>query len=122
MANEIEVTARLKINDGTASIMEMAQALTQFDLTGSHYIHNIQLLSTSAEALVLGDVATLGWSFFKNLDATIIIQIIAASGETPIIALEGGEIAMFRFDTGITAPFVDAASGTPNLEYLLIEN
>lgn len=84
MANEINIQAILTIQRSTPPMQ--ASGALDITQTGKHCICNIQNIGTSAESLVFGDSATLGYVFIKNLDATNYVQLGLDSGVTQIFA------------------------------------
>jgi hypothetical protein len=118
-ANEITVTlslAYLKSNVSTSKTLTAGV----FSQNGSpvKYVQNVQNVGTSEEALVIGDITTLGWVWFKNLDATNPVSIRQGTGGTNMVKLMPGECACFRF--GVNAPYVIATGSAVELEYLLL--
>jgi hypothetical protein len=101
-ADEIAVTALLKVANGEFSLERRAQNV-KFDQTNQSSSYNIQNIGTaSAEQItIIADVATNGWAYFKNLStvATQTVDIgVQDTGSTFIafIQLKGTEIAMLR--------------------------
>jgi hypothetical protein len=81
MANEIQISAALTINRSGATFTGTgSSSITQ---AGSPNIANTQVIGTSTEALVIGDVTAVGYLFLKNLDASNRIDISLA---TPVVA------------------------------------
>ena len=73
MAREITASASLTASKGGASVSASA-AITN-DMAGDQMLTNVQNIGTSAEALVLGDITTIGFLFVKNLDATNYVEV-----------------------------------------------
>lgn len=68
MANEISLQALLTTSKNGVTISgSVSKAITQ---TGDQAIGNVQIIGTATEALVLGDVTTIGYIYLKNMDAT----------------------------------------------------
>jgi len=84
MANEIKIQAVLTIQRSTPPVC--ASGTLDITQTGKHCICNVQNIGTSAEALVLGDCATMGYLFVKNVDPTNYVQLGLDSGVTQIFA------------------------------------
>jgi len=86
---------------------------------GVHMQHDQTTLSTSAANLAKGNVGTIGYAYFKNLDNTNNIQI-GSDGTTFQLLLKPGEFALVRWNqTNVSAK---ASAGAPALEYMLVEN
>lgn len=121
MANEGTKTGTLNWKKGDRKISFGSQG-EKFDVTGNDYIARTQVLSTSEEALDLGEITTPGMCMFRNNSTTTgeNISIRPATGAANMIKLLPGEEAgPFRLEA--TAPFAIAAAGTPELEYVIIE-
>lgn len=120
MANEIGVSASLLVLKGNHQDGLDASGLS-FNFTGTRALHNVQNVGTSAEALVLGEIAAGGWCLMRNLDVSNYVQVRGASGQTPLARLGPGEVALFRLDATATAPTVQANTAACDLEYLVLE-
>lgn len=120
MASEIEVRARLTGNKSGASVA--IEGAGTFTWTGTKYQKGRQNVGTAEEALVLGDSAAGGWVMIKNLGPTNYLQVKAATGATPLIRINVDEFALFRLDSGASAPFVQANTGAVEIEYVVMVN
>lgn len=94
MANVLQITSGATFT--IASVLEHQSITRQqsITLTGKRLIRIYQAVGFSAhEALVGTDLATKGWGWFWNKDATNFVQIGADSGGTfvPVIKLLAGE-------------------------------
>ncbi len=73
MAEEITIDAALTVSRMTPSMCTMGTLkITQ---SGKHCLANVQNIGTTAEALVIGDCAVLGYLFVKNMDPTNYVQL-----------------------------------------------
>ncbi|SRR6266540_1987580 len=93
MANEINIQAILTVQRFTPALQGAGNKdITQ---TGTHGITNVQNVGTAAELLTFVDVATLGYLFVKNLDATNYMQLALDSGFAQIFAkIRPGEFCL----------------------------
>jgi hypothetical protein len=121
MANEITVSLSLEFSKGGSSD-KMRKMGQQFTLSGTDYIHKTQIVGTSEEAIVIGEIGTPGWCFFRNLDDTNYVSIRAATGATSTVELKAGESCCFRLARGATAPFAIANTSSVTIEYLILED
>ena len=119
MANEVTLTATLNYADSEGSNETLQVADKQANVASKIYTKNKQNIGTTEEAIKLGEVASLGWAIFINRDPTNFINIKAGTGGTVIVKLLPGELAMFRFGSGITAPFAIADTAPCQLEYMI---
>jgi hypothetical protein len=124
MAQELTIAASLAFAKGNvASISRSLATGSKFNVSGSRYVEGVKSATTSAVAIDLGEMAgTLGWYFFRNLDATNYIEILDSSAGAAIIKLKPGECAIGRFPAAITAPAAKANTASAQLEYLFIED
>jgi len=120
MANEITASAALSFLKSPAAKVSMASASQSFDVAGAYSIRNVQLIGTSAEALMLGEVGTPGWFYIKNLDTGNYIEILTGVAGSAFLKLKPGEFALGRF--GCAAPAAKANTADCKIEYLIIEN
>lgn len=96
MANEIVLATSLSITkNGTTTSASVSKTITQ---SGDQTLGNVQIVGTSSETVNVGDVVTIGYIHFKNLDATNFVSIhdvspcVAAAAS---ITLKPGESAAF---------------------------
>ena len=123
MADEITISASLSVNNGIVSA-KLAKVGLSIDLAGSDFTHQTQAVSVSQAALDKGSISALGWFIGINRSTTAaeIISIRWASAEQAVVKIEPGEFACFRCGSDMTDPFLYTPTGTPILEYLLIED
>jgi hypothetical protein len=83
------------------------------------YVHTV---GTSEEALKLPEQAgTLGYCFLHNLDATNYVQVRTATSGTAFIKMLAGEFCLFRFGSGVTAPYIIANSAACKVRVVILE-
>ena len=123
MADEITISASLSVNNGIVSA-KLAKVGLSIDLAGSDFTHQSQVVTTADAAIDKGAITTLGWFLGINRSTTAaeIMEIRPVDNGNDTIKIEPGEFACFRFGSDATAPFIISASGSPTLEYLLIED
>ncbi len=95
MANEINIQAALTFQ----RFIPLLQGSGNLNInqTGTHGIFNVQNVGTTAEQLTGVDVATLGYLFVKNLDATNFVQLAtdnAFSATSTFAKLRPGEFCL----------------------------
>lgn len=122
MANEISVSLGLYVSKG--GMQSQRSESKSITMTGNAITHEIQALTTTEAVLVEGaDLGTPGWVFVKNLDTAIDVYIgkvkISSNGDAMCITLSPGESCLFRAKTAIYAM---SASGTPSVEYIIVED
>lgn len=120
MSLEITLNANLAYSDSESADESLAIVDKQVNITTKLYTKNKQNIGITEEAIKLGELATLGYAIFINRDATNFINIKTATAGTIIVKLFPGEVAMFRFGSGVTAPFAIADTAPCQLEYMIL--
>ena len=114
MANEIQISAALTINRSGATFVGTGNSnITQ---AGSPNIANTQVIGTTSEAIMIGDITAVGYLFLKNLDASNYIEIGITTPVLPanaVITLLPGECALIP--TRLEAFYAIANSAPSNL-------
>ena len=124
MADELKISiAEFSFTKGGATVRANTREQT-IDISGANAIHNIQNVGTSAEDLVLGDVAATGWMWFRNLSNTtceIGTDLEDAQGFYSFADVHAGEEQMFRAPAGIGKIQAQFVSTPGVLEYIMID-
>lgn len=125
MADEIKHTVSLVLANGeldSASFTPGSDSITQNTAAPSRVGGN-QTIGTSAEALVLTDLTTNGWAYFRNRDATNYVEIGVDVAATfyPLVRLNAGERAAFRLAQGIT-PYARANTAAVILQREILDD
>jgi hypothetical protein len=114
MANEISASAQLSATKNGVTLNNSVGLTVQAskDMAGDQMTQNVQIVGTSAEALDVGDVSTIGYVLLKNLDTTNFVQIALDSGvSTQIFAkLRAGDVALFPAATATIYAKADTAN------------
>jgi len=79
MATVISLSALLTIVRDGQQILRL-NPTDSFTATGQESNQTVQSVGTSAEALVLGEVSTIGYTLVMNLDATNYVEIDNEAG------------------------------------------
>jgi hypothetical protein len=119
MANELKLRFGADFAKGSAAVAMDVQT-QNITITGTRYIRNVQTVGTGAEALLLGDLATVGYIIAHNLDATNFVEIgYDDTGFKNMVTLKAGEYAQFR--SSQAAPQARADTASVELEYTIFE-
>jgi hypothetical protein len=114
----ITISAAMAFINASLSTQLNSYAAKAFSTVSNLSIGGQLLAAVTPAALpVSGLSAPGGFFFFVNNDPTNYIQILTSVSGVPFLRIEPGEVAMGRFDSGITAPAVAAGAGTPQLAY-----
>lgn len=121
MANEVTVNATLAYQDADMSSADTMQIVNfLYSIGAKGLLHTKQQVTTSAAALNLGPIATLGYCFLKNLDPTNVIKVLNATGGKHFATLQpNGGVALFYAGADVTAPFVQSVNASCWMEYLI---
>lgn len=122
MANEITLQGTLQISNGDFK-QDWRPGSIQVTQTTQAMAGGIQSIGTSAEALGVTDVATPGYSFFRNLDATNFVTIgtYVSSTYYPCLKLKAGEYGIVRLD-GSKTFYAQADTATVKLQYAILSD
>lgn len=120
MADELRLSLAIKFTKGTApndAVLGRSVSSQTYDVSGTSGIENIVSVGTSNETLALGDIGTIGYCYFHNMDSTNYVEIGITSG-TYALKLKAGEFALVRWNS--SAVHCRANTSAINLEYVLI--
>lgn len=120
MADEITVNLSLRVRNGYL-ISENSTGNSLVSMSGSNASGGAQNIGTTAETITMGDVATAGYSFFRNLGPTNFVEI--GTGTTTFVSfakLKVGESAVVRL--GTNAPTARANVAAVNLQYMILSD
>ena len=115
MANEIALAGGLTVAKNSAQI-SMSGSKT-VDMAGNPFISNIQIIGTTSEQLVFGDVTAPGYLFLKNLDTTNYCMVSLVSpvvSATAFCTLKAGEFLVLP--TRQTTVYAIANSAPVNVQ------
>jgi hypothetical protein len=94
MANELTISQALSYSKSNDS--KSLSFSDNVNVAGSVRHGGVQTIGTTEEALIIGDVSSVGWVTIKNLDNTNFVQIAALPSEHFTIKLKAGEACAFR--------------------------
>jgi hypothetical protein len=117
MADEIRISQTLRYAKSSSS----ASHATSFSVTqsGDKYQAGVQIVGTTEESLDKGDIGTIAFVAFKNLDSTNFVQMGITTGVYTIKCLAGaGGVIPWNSST---APLVKANTAPVEVDYLMVE-
>lgn len=133
MANEIELTARVRVTNGSYKL-DWNPGTIKIDQSAIGQGGAVQVIGTTPELLVLGDVTNNGYLLLRNLDTTNFIiwgpDSNTGSGSGPgggsgsIVAvgkLKPGETAILRITQDVTI-WAYADSASCKLQVIVLED
>jgi hypothetical protein len=117
MASEGRLSFTLAVTKGGYS--DTRTVTTTYDVSAVPIASGVTPVTTTAAALDLSDVATLGVALFKNLDLTNYCElgVYVSSTFYPFAKLKAGESYPVRLAMANTALYARANTATVNLEY-----
>lgn len=122
MANEVTVTAQLRVIEGSLDTQRQGAANVQFDLTSAKVDSGVQNIGTTEENIALVNVSNPAWCFIRNLDATNYVQVGQDNASTmrELIRLPAGGFAVFPMDAGLSALRCKANTAACNVYYYIV--
>lgn len=113
------MSLQYETDEGAKAALQLFDAIfdqtTYLDQTVTHNI------GTSEEALKLGEITSLGWFLFRNLDETNYVEIRSATGASnDIIKVPPLGGALFHWGTDVTQPYAIANTAACQCRYLLL--
>ena len=122
MANEVAITTAISYTKNNAEPIGRGQGGKILSQTGAGQIEMSDFsVATSETTIQLGGLTTLGWAWFRNLDATNFVNIKTAASGTIIVKLPAGSSALFHFGSGVTAPVAIADTAACLIEYVILK-
>lgn len=122
MANEITITTGMTVTkNSTTNRYDVLNE--QHDMTGSIRVDNVQTIGTTYEAIYKGDIGTIGFAQFTNLDSTNYVDIgreISAAFEAFIRVMPGKTSPPIK-TSALTALYGRANTAACNVRCVLIE-
>jgi len=118
MAAEATLTATLSFVKGNLPIQTLAPGQQSIDVAGATYMRQVQIVGTTREAMLLGDVGTPGYVMLHNCDATNFVEVFPNNTDAGLVKLLKGEWAVFRLDSA--APYLKADTAPCNVEIFLL--
>ena len=121
MANELKIITQMRFSKGGTELIRGSKD-TFVTVSGNYAVHNVQAVGfAAAEALIKGDITTVGYCWFKNLDATNFVEVgYDDTGFKNVIKLKAGEEAVVRL--GQNTPQAQADTAGVKLEYIMVED
>lgn len=122
MANEITVTAQLRVIEGNLDTQRQGAANVQFDITGAKVDSGVQNIGTSEENIALVNVSNPAWCYIRNLDATNYVQVGQddTSVMKELIRLPPDGFTVFPMDAGLSALRCKANAAACDVYYVIV--
>lgn len=120
MANEITVGCSLAYSDAELTDISLAFSELTGSISTKKFTWIKQNIGTSEEALILGEVSSLGWFIGINRDSTNFVELRVSTGSTKFAKMKPLMPCLFYFGSGVTAPYAIADTATCQIEYILL--
>ncbi len=120
MANEVTISASLGYSDGDDVDVSVAVQNQQRTPTTKRPLKTIQAIGTAEEALQVGDGASFGDLWVRNLDATNFVNVKVATGGAICAKLLPGRFMLIPLGSGMQAPFAIADTAACNVEIMVV--
>lgn len=117
MANEITINASLEFEDDFQTLSdEIVDRIVSPSVKKPFKTR--QTIGTSEEAINLGEISSLGYAMFRNLDPTNYVELRVSSGGAKFARLDPdtdsngkGGVALLRLGSGAQVPYAIADTG-----------
>lgn len=121
MANELKISLSATLNNGFLQESFSPGSLSVDQAVRGSHASTVSV-GTSEEDLPVGDVATLGYLFLRNIDTTNYVTYGPKSGGSMVAfgRIRAGEVAMIRLEPGITLRWI-ANTAAVKVKALLLE-
>lgn len=119
MANELTLSSSAAYLDSNGVADSLGVTGLNVSVGTKGLAHLTQVIPTSETALNLGSIGTLGYILCRNNDPTNYVEFKTVASGTVFAKLKPGEMMLFRFGSGITAPVAIANTASCGLEYIL---
>ena len=120
MSRELTINASAVYEDSEGTNESLSIEDFIGNVSTKKYIKGKVSVGTSEEAIPLGEVASLGWAVFKNLDGTNYVEIRKGTGGDDIVKLPPGGVALFYFGSDVTAPYWIANTAACQCEFFIV--
>ena len=119
MASELTLTISAALVNGTL-VDSFTPATLAIDQSTSVISNQVRTIGTSAETVDFGDVASEGYLFVQNHDATNFVTMGPDStGQVTLIKLKPGEVAAMRLLPGVVLK-ATADTAICNVQFMLL--
>ena len=119
MANELTVSGlRIAFTKTDCPSVSLSAGSLTIDVAGTQVNDIVQLVGTSEEPILQGDVAAGGYMFVQNMDPTNFVSLRQATGGGNFIKLLAGEWAIFRLSADASTPYAIADTAACNVRFL----
>lgn len=120
MANEVTKNTNIQVSKSSAGIQIFRSFADQADMAGNHFNWKIQTVGTSAEAVDIGDIGTVGQVVAFNQDGTNYVELSTASdGTGPLARIPAGKHVSFYASTNTF--YAKAHTASCLVEFLIVE-
>ncbi len=120
MSREVTINMTLAYSDSNATADSLQLANGSYSVTSKIIAHITAVAPTTAAAMNLGAVTSLGWILIVNRDPTNFVTLLTGTGGVVFAKIWPGLGQLFFFGSGVTAPFIKADTATCQVEYLLL--
>jgi hypothetical protein len=123
MADEISFYGKLIVTSGNLSETSggVSETYDLADTTPAAAGGIASIGHAAHEALVMGDVGTAGWAFFRNLDGTnfVVIGVDDSGTFHPFLKLKAGQYCICPL--GTSAPYAKADTAAVQLQFRIYD-
>lgn len=118
-----EITIKIYMDNALVTPSEQVNTNTlRYDMHGDALVRGVQNIGTTEEQINVGDIASLGFCYFKNMeppDAGNYVEVGTSTGVYQI-KLRAGQVGLMPLNG--TAVYAKANTAAVNLQYFLTED
>lgn len=119
MANEITNSDSVTVVKG--GINDSLTGSGTVSMSNDDYLKATQLIPTSATAIALGSLGSIGEFIIVNNDTTNYVDILSSTSGTTFLTIKPGNSAHGYFASTVTAPAARANTASVQITYLIAE-
>ena len=118
MANELTLGCTMRFVKGNVDVPKNPP-LIQRNIAGTDYTMKTQLIGTTREALVIGEIGTAYYLWIRNHDTTNYVEIFPDATNPALVKLLAGDVALFPLAT--STPNAQANTAAVEVDYFMVE-
>jgi hypothetical protein len=122
MANEITLSVSLNLTR-TVQLVNWVTGSLSLNQTGTRFIQQTMNVPTTATAIPVGLIGTLGYMMIKNIDTytTNTVNLLSTTGGITVASLVANDVILIKLGSSMQTPALIAASTAAPVEITILE-
>ncbi len=123
MANEIALRIALTLTRSQTELVNYDSGALSLNQLGSRAVRQVQSVLTTAAAVSLGTIGTVGYVLVRNMDTLTnqAMYLLTTSAGARFQQLSAGEVCLLKLGPDVQAPYVSMQSTAAQAEVIAIE-